>query len=333
MIDYLKFTLTIPNFQSNKNLIYNSNTNSVHINSSQTKYKLPNKKGDHELSIAHYPGKGVVEVEGSIRKWHFGSTNMNDLTYSKLLRCFSLLANQLEVPLATLKQSSIIKNFEIGKNINAKVPVGKFFDSIQMFNNQKRSEYKYAGIAFHCNDMKLHFYDKLKELSSEGDHRINKRIVKQLNEAGNHFIRFETSKLRPKQLNKLGYSGSEIKSIADLIGNYKELILLWKSQFDKLITTGKKTDHHLFPFEKVNSVKDFKEFCFYVGVHEIGLRNTLKRLRKTKILAPNRSTLKKYIIGIDKKYSDRSEFDFVEAFRKEIKAVVKSQLLEIKASS
>lgn len=331
MLDYLSFEIDVEdNFQPTKHLREWNQSYSKGV-CLWKKYHLPNRKDDHYLEVRYIPSRQVIRISGSIRKWYFGSTNLKDLQFEEILECLGLIADRLDFDFADLFSLSEVLNFEVGISINTKVPASKFLHALKMHGNSPRSEFRDSGVAFYKSNVKISFYDKIKEMSSgRGEFKLDKSVAKKFADTNNHFIRFELARLKPSGLLRLPYKGYSFSTVGDLVRNYDHLILLLLNQLDKLITSEAETHYATFPFDTISNKKDFREFCVYIGIKTMDKRNALQSLRQTKIYSKSKSDLKKEIIKIDKKFSDKTCFDFIKAFRNKVNEAIQDELFEYK---
>lgn len=279
-----------------------------------TYHFLQNAKKDHRLVIRIDNKTGSVSVEGSLRRWMFGTNTLLDLTRKTFKRCIFKVAAALNMSLSDFGQGKITQ-CEIGLNIRVRESCDRIVPSIIEYGrmrNAKNWGHKNETVYFNGSDKKFIAYDKAKEIVAKTKGRKNKaqkdNAFRVLANHGYHFLRIEF-KLFDHRSFCLHYL-EHIENVADIYTNWENLYEFWTYEVSKLL---------LFSHIDCTKIKDEKEYLLTLFINSIQdiecYREKLKELlghcnRKTqKSTNTARHKLHKKIISLFDRCGKREEYN------------------------
>lgn len=189
----------------------------------EIKYHLPNPNNNHNLGVSIYDNK-YIKIYGSLRKWFYGKTNLNDLTQEKFSQVIKKIAEQLNIPYSFLLEAARITKIEIGYNIPTKVDCKTIIPSIHCYGKLKEYINYHGKNETHYSlgfDKKLRIYNKSKELMDKYKVKID-QIITRIEVEMKDTLSFEHYRL------------GKLKSLSDIYREWENLQLFFLNEISRL---------------------------------------------------------------------------------------------------
>lgn len=170
-----------------------------------------------EINIKYWYGEVTVDITNSLRKWFYGARSLRDFNLTDLWGCYRLIATKLSIPF-NLFLKARIHNIEVGFNLKFDK---SFSSSLLTFIEHRRLKTKNilgAGTRnFEGENLKLTFYDKLKEMF---DH--DTILENTYRKISNQFfvLRIEVGFTK---VSGVEFANLNLRTVKDLLNNFSEI--------------------------------------------------------------------------------------------------------------
>jgi hypothetical protein len=242
---------------------------------------------NHYLSIYIDHEKSFLSIKGSIRKWYYGLTSLNDLTKNDFYQAVKRISECLEIPLYKVFQFEIY-SIEIGLNIRINVDLDLVLKQAYKFRGLKRQEKPFDNyISFTNSDQMLTMYGKKKQILAEIEEPNKKKWTTKYQRENvkykfrdNNIIRIEYKVFGGKfNINQK----LKIENLGQLITNYKRIYLLYWDIVQDI--EFKNDDDSLIEFRPKQGygkeLNDYIGLCFLQIFGVDGMNSLINKLKSS----------------------------------------------------
>lgn len=307
MIDRIYFVIQNYNPSERLGICYNSKRDEVNKSSGEINEKTLFKLEQFDLSYS--ANTNCTSVNGSIRKFYFGRNSIEDFgNKEEFKHALYLLSLELKIPYKMLLACEIY-SLEIGKNFKVSTNPAFIVDSIQKLSRLKPKRYV-ESVTFIGSNYDFIVYDKIEEIKQKNKRITNPDVEKE------YILRMEL-KLKKRKAIRDRFR-NDICSLHDILALFEFCPYILYHEIERLELNEKKLDAiHYFSGE---SIKDFKDYLYAIGIHAFGLENALNmaiKLQGVEKSLNNRRVFKKIASLIKLKKSSNNE-DWLEDIKSQL---------------
>lgn len=243
------------------------------IMNQENSYKLYNGKTGidcHFLKIMMMPEVKKIIIIGSIRKWYYGASSLNDFSKNDLYECYQLLANLLSLEISDFLKFWI-NSIEIGLNITYNQNITLLFNKATRYKSQSYAKKTDENsIKFYTPNESIILYNKTEEIISQIK---RKKIVK--SDVEKEYLQ---KVLKPKKIIRveIKFQGGKskinekikIENLSELLENYNYLFDIYWKNVRKLEFGGYNKDLMFCP--QKGTIKELSDFFMKYSLNKLG---------------------------------------------------------------